>query len=213
MWTYTFGILIAVSLFASAQDRTIVGLPLTSSHSSRDIAVPQMEQGTVQGRTYTNASIGLELTAAPGLIFNPPELKGTPGTTPLLVTAGAWGESSLFSARSGTIFYSDALAYYPAGQRSTDAYMRKVIRGNEHEGFEIVEKNLQASVGDITFARTDFKKNPVYEAVLVKSCDTQAMVFIFAAADRDAVDRLIAGTDLKLDGLRSGCRGARTTSK
>ena len=172
-----------------------------------------MDKGLVEGRTYKNASIGLELMPAAGLEFETPELKGTPGTVPLLVTIGAWGQRKFFSARDGTIFYADALAYYPDGQRSTEAYMRKVIQGNKQEGFEPVEQNLQANLGGASFARTDFKQGSVYEAVLVKACDAQALVFIFTASGRDAVNKLISATGLKLDLVRSGCRPAGVGKK
>jgi hypothetical protein len=45
----------------------------------------------------------------------------------------------------------------------------------------------------------------VYESVLVKACDaqalvfTQALVFVFAGADQETVNKLTADTELKLD--------------
>ncbi len=45
----------------------------------------------------------------------------------------------------------------------------------------------------------------VYEAVMLRSCDAQALVSIFASGDK-AMDKLILATDLKLDRVRSGCR-------
>jgi hypothetical protein len=208
MHNFTVAIFVSFALFASAQERTVVVVP-----SKPSTPVPRMEKGLVYGRTYKNPSIGLELTLAAGLAFETPELKGTPGTVPLLVTVSAWGKQGLFSARNGTIFYADALAYYPDGQRSTDAYVRKVIRGNRQEGFEAVEQNLQANLGGVSFARTDFKQGSVYEAVLVKSCDALAFVFIFTGSDGNAVNKLIAATDLKLDFVRSGCRPAGAANK
>jgi hypothetical protein len=157
-----------------------------------------MEKGSVEGRTYKNASIGLELTVADGLEFQTPELKGTPGTLPLLVTVTAWRQEGLLSPRKVTAFYADALAYYPEGQRSTDAYMAKAVRGNRQTGYEPVEENLKTSFGGMSFARTDFR-GPLYEAVLVKAYDTQAFVFIFASSSKDTVDALVAATSLKLD--------------
>lgn len=83
--------------------------------------------------------------------------------------------------------------------------MRKVIRGKGQAGFKVVRENLQATLGGASFGRTDFKRDIVYEAVLVKSCDREALVLIFTASDRNSVDNLIATTDLKLDAVRSGC--------
>src|SRR6516165_2956850 len=114
-------------LFAFAQKPTPpVFVPLKPSTVTTKTPVPQMDKGSVEGRTYKNASIGLELTVADGLEFQAPELKGTPGAVPLLVTVTAWRSEGLLSPRTATAFYADALAYYPEAQRSTDAYMRKV---------------------------------------------------------------------------------------
>jgi hypothetical protein len=193
-------IFLGASVVAMAQDRATVVVPSKPSG-----VVPRWDKGVVEGRTYKNASVGLELTPAPGLEFGPPELKGNPGTVPLLVTITAAGKEKLFSAREVTAFYSDALAYYPEARRTTDAYMLRVARNNQKEGFDLVEVRSDDKLGGITFARQDFKKSMVYEAVLVRACDAQALVFIFGDSDRDAVNKLIAATELKLDLTHSGC--------
>jgi len=137
-------IILTFPLFAFAQKRTTtVVVPSTPSDVTIKTPVPQMEKGSVEGRTYKNASIGLELTVADGLEFQTPELKGTTGTLPLLVTVTAWRQEGLLSPRKVTAFYADALAYYPEGQRSTDAYMAKVIKGNRQTGYEPVESALR----------------------------------------------------------------------
>jgi hypothetical protein len=102
------------------------------------------------------------------------------------------------------------LAYYPEDQRSTDAYLRKVLKGNQKEGFEPLGGSSESMFGGTIFARQDFQRESVYEAVLVKSCKAQAMVFIFAGSDRDRVTRLIESTRLKLDFQRSGCVSVST---
>ncbi|MGA2966935.1 MAG: hypothetical protein ABSD64_12040 [Terriglobales bacterium] len=192
------------TLFTSAQTVIVPSNP--------SIPVPRMETGLVNGRMYKNSSIGVELTAADGLAFGTPELKGTPGTVPLLVTITALRNETLFSPKYVMAFYADALVYYPEGQRSTDAYMRKVIRGNRQTGYEVVQENLNVSFGGVSFARTDFH-GASYEAVLVKSCDAQAFVFIFASSSKDTVDKLIGQTDLKLEPVHSGCHFADAVSK
>jgi TonB family protein len=68
-----------------------------------------------------------------------------------------------------------------------------------------VGESHEVKLGGVSFSRTDFKKWPVYEAVLVKACAVEAFVFIFAGSDQDAVNRLINGTELKVDDSRSGC--------
>lgn len=173
--------------------------------SKPSLPVPHWDIGSVEGRTYKNASVGVELTTSPALKFGAPELKGQPGSVPLLVTVAAWGEEKLFAAREGTVFYADALAYYPADQRSTEAYTQKVIHMNHEKGLEPVEAPIESKLGGVQFMRIDFKNGPVYEAVWVKACDTQALVFIFSGSDRDVVNGLVSATELKLDLSRSGC--------
>jgi hypothetical protein len=63
----------------------------------------------------------------------------------------------------------------------------------------------ESVLGGTTFARQDFQKESRYEAVLVRACKAQAIVFIFAGSDRDGVAKLIEAPQLKLDLERSGC--------
>lgn len=206
-------IILIFALFAFAQKHTtLVVVPSKPSGITSKTAVPQMEKGSVEGRTYKNASIGMELTVPDGLEFGKPELKGPPGTLPLLVTVTALRQEGLWSPRKVLAFYAEALASYPEGRRSTDAYMAKAVKGNRETGYEPVEQNLKTSFGGMSFARTDFRGS-LYEAVLVKSCDAQAFVFIFASSGKETVDALIAATNLKLDPVRSGCRRSDSGNK
>jgi hypothetical protein len=165
---------------------------------------PAWDKGFAEGRTYKNPSIGLQLTAAPGLQWSAPELKGNAGTLPLLVTVAAWGDKKMFAARQGTVFYAEALASYPEDQRSTDAYMLKVVSRNRANGFVPINASFD-NFGGLQFERSDFKKGSVYEAALVRACETEALVLFFTDSDLGAVNRLVAATDLKLDLARSGC--------
>ncbi|HZC24219.1 MAG TPA: energy transducer TonB [Candidatus Binatia bacterium] len=150
--------------------------------------------------------MGVELTPPPGLEFvGDPELKGSPGTLPLVVTITAAGETTLLTARKVMAFYTDALAYYPSTRRSTDAYMLRIVINQRNDGYESVGSTSQDKLGGVVFWRQDFKKGVVYESVFVKACDTQALVFIFGAEDQEAVNRLSAATELKLDQATSGC--------
>ncbi len=194
-------LIISIALVAWCLQGMVAEVPTRPSSSA-----PRLNKGFVEGKTYMNPSLGLELTPDPDLKLGTPVLKGTPGTLPLSVTIAAWGEPKLFSAREGTAFYADTLAYYSDDQRSTSAYMRKVVRANQKDGFERVEGSPESKLGGVSFARTDFfKKGPAYEAVFVRSCDSHALVFVFAGSGRDAVDKLIARTVLKLDLSISGC--------
>jgi hypothetical protein len=166
----------------------------------------RLDKGFIDGKTYVNPSLGLELTPDPSLKLGNPELRGTPGTMPLQVAVAAWGEQKWLSTREGTVFYADALAYYPDDQRSTSAYIQKIILANRNNGFQSVLRNPETRFGAASFARADFfKKGPIYETVLVRACDTLAFVFVFTGSGKDAVNKLIERTNLKLDLLRSGC--------
>jgi hypothetical protein len=167
-----------------------------------------LNSGVVQGNTYRNNSLGLELTPARGLQFGTPEMKGTPGSVPLLVTVAAWGEHNWFSANGGTVFYADDLGYYPENRRSTIAYVERVVREQKNEGSELVESTAEGQLGGVTFARADFRRPSKYVVVFVKACDVYAFVFIFAGLDLESVNKLIAQTKVKLDMKGSGCGGA-----
>lgn len=51
-----------------------------------------------------------------------------------------------------------------------------------------------------------------YEAILVKACSAQALVFIFTGSDRDAVNNLIGATQVKIDLVVSTCGPAAIKS-
>jgi hypothetical protein len=201
-------VLIFLAVTGMSQDRPpkIVVVP-----SNTSAVGPRWDKGVVEGGTYRNASVGIEITPAAGLEFGIPELKGKSGTVPLLVTITAVSAAKLFSGTNVMAFYTDALAYYPENQRSTEAYLRKVVRGNQKEGFEPLNASSESTLGGATFSRQDFQKGSRYEAVLVRACKPQAIVFIFAASDRDGVNKLIAATRLRFDLVHSGC-GADVSS-
>ncbi len=169
------------------------------------LAVPRWDKGVIEGGTYKNTSVGIELTPASQLTFATPELKGKPGAVNSFVTISAWG--SLKPTRiESTTFSAIALASYPEGQRSTDACMRKVVHANQNDGFNPIKGSSEGELGGVAFTRTDFlKKGPAYETILVKACDTQALIFVFVGSSQDAVNKIIGATELKLDLSRSAC--------
>jgi hypothetical protein len=192
-------IFVSLTVVSFSQDRG-TGMVLRPSGP-----VPHWDKGTVEGRTYRNASLGIEVTPPLGLEFFAPELKGDSGTLPLLVTITAIGEDKLHTANSKVMaFYSDALAYYPSTRRSTDAYMLRIVRNQHGDGYEPVGSTSQAKLGGFVFARQDFKKGDVYESFFVKACDVQALVFIFGGADLETVNSMNTAMELKLD-LAAGC--------
>ena len=184
-----------------------------ASQAKPSLPVPRLDKGSVEGKTYKNASVGLELTPDTSLKFGTPELKGKPGTAPSGLTVAAWGKFRSGSAREGTAFWAVALASYPADQRSTDACMRRVIEASEKNGFKPVQGSPEGELGGAVFARTDFffQKGPAYEAVFVKACETLALGFVFTGSSRDAVNKLVAATEMKLDLPTAGC-AAKTSS-
>jgi hypothetical protein len=205
MRTFIVAFFIGLTVVANSQDRK----PETVLTPYEP--VPRWDKGKVEGRTYRNASVGIELTLPPELEFGSPELKGIPGTIPLLVTITALGEYKPPTPRKVMAFYTEVLAYYPSTRPSTDAYMQRMVRSQRSDGYEPVESTSYGKLGGVVFARQDFRKDVVYESVLVKACDahalvfTQALVLIFAGADQDTVNKLSAATELKLDRAASGC--------
>jgi hypothetical protein len=56
------------------------------------LTVPRFDKGSVEGKIYKNASIGLELTPDPKLKFAAPVLKGKIGTVSSSLMVAAWGK-------------------------------------------------------------------------------------------------------------------------
>jgi TonB family protein len=190
-----------------------IALRLRFEYNQPSGAAPHWNKGEVVGRTYKNASVGIEFTPPTTLELGDPKLKGNSGTLPLLVTINAACEHIPGTARKVMAFYTDALAYYPSTQRSTEEYMRRIVRNQQNNGYEPIEAAPYGMLGGIAFARYDFKKGIVYESALVKTCETQALVFIFAGADEEIVNELSAETELKLDPATSGCFSSAATTQ
>jgi hypothetical protein len=186
MWKIIVTVFVGVATVAMCQEGLTVAHPATAS--------PQLDKGVFAGRTYKNASIGLELTPAPALRFGIPELKGSPAR---LINLGAWN----FSATEGIIFSADALSYYPIGRRSTEDRLQSFVRDLSQVGFEPIEgSSTESKLGAVKFARSDFDKvgksegslnnrTQPYEAVFVKSCSSRELVFIFYGPDRESINK------------------------
>jgi hypothetical protein len=84
-------------------------------------------------------------------------------------------------------------------------YILGVVRSQQTEGYEPVKSTSSRKLSGVVFARQDFKKDVVYESVLVKACDAHALVFIFGGADQETVNKLSEATELTLDPATSGC--------
>jgi hypothetical protein len=180
---------------------------LSESQQSTPKSTPSIQRvpptkGQVESGIYKNDSIGLQFTPAESLHLQAPEITGTPGTTSLVVEVKAiaeWGLLSLFSARNLTIFYAEALAYYPEEQRNPARYLKKVVRANEADGYQHVDGKSSDEISGVSFMRADFihTKSRVYEVVLVTTHNDYAFVFIFAGSDVGAVNKMVASTKVK----------------
>ena len=206
----TLLIALALCVSATAQSKPEDKGPIFAKTPTEIPLRPPLTSGAVEDNTYKNDSLGLQFTPPPGLKFSAPELKGKPGTVPLLVTIAAWSDPP--SANGGTIFYADDLGCYAEDRRSTKAYVERVVRSQKKEGLELVDGEPEGHLGGVTFARIDFHHAISYEAVFVKACDVYALVFIFAASDLESASRLIAQTTVKLDMKTSGCREATAST-
>ena len=186
----------------------ILGWPQSPvGQSQTSLSIPRLDKGAIQGKTYRNASIGLDFTSDPSLTFQRPEVKEN-GTKHESLMVGALAKVTPGSVREGTFIGTVALADYPRDERSTGACMRKAVDAQLKNGFKTVMGTSDGKLGNVTFARTDFShtKPPAYEAVFMKACDALAFTVVFAAHDRETVERFVAATDLKLDPSVSGCR-------
>jgi hypothetical protein len=159
-------------------------------------------KGVVESGTYKNASIGLEFTPASSLRLQEPEMKGTLDATPLLITVRAVADPGpflgLFSERSTTVFYAEALAYYPEDKRGASNYVQRVIRAQEAGGFRHVGSVTSAQLSQTSFLRADFEKGKAHQAVFVTTHNGYAFVFIFGALDVGVTDKLIASTKIRV---------------
>jgi hypothetical protein len=202
MWDYRALVLaialVAAAPFSGSQHGTPQSRPNTTTSTPRVLPT----KGVIEQGTYKNASIGLEFTPAEDLHLQEPEMKGSPGSTPFLLTVQALADqgviSSLLWVRSLTVFYADALAYYPEDQRNAARYLKKIIRANEADGFQHVDGEASGQISGIPFVRADFARRGGREAVLVMTNNTYAFVFIFAGSDVGTTNKLIASTKLKL---------------
>lgn len=201
-----------ISLRLTQEAQLMTQASASTLNSQPSPLAPHWDKGIVEGRTYKNPTVGIEFTPAPQLQFGPPELKGTPGALPLLVTVTAAGEPKPSSAREVTAFYTEALASYPNAQRTTEAYMQRMVEASRKQGIIPIDSTSEGQIDGITFARQYLEKGLAYEAVLVKACDAQVLVFIFGGANRGVVDQLMHATKVTLDLNASGC-GSKSPSQ
>src|SRR5258706_4130453 len=87
-----------------------LGWPQDPAAPSKSLLIPRLDKGSVQDKTYTNSSLGLELTPDPSLTFQHPELKEN-GTKRESLMVAALGKFRSGSARAGMFIAAVATAY------------------------------------------------------------------------------------------------------
>jgi hypothetical protein len=151
------------------------------------------QKGVVEDGVYKNPSIGLTFTA-PNLHFNLPEMRGAPGTVPLMIMAPAIGDPG-----TGVVaFYADALAFYPEDQRNASSYLQKLVDDHAAQGYRRTDGKASEQLGGTSFARADFVKGFAYETVLVAIHNAYAFQFVIIGVDFEAIDKRIASMDVKI---------------
>ena len=156
-----------------------------------------IDRGTFQRNTYTNHSLGLVITLAPGLIQNEEAMAKIPPTPQTTTLIQAWGEKRPLSTRPGTVLYADRLSYYPEDRRTSAAYIARVTRSQVFNGYQVVRGKPYSRLGSYLLNRVDLKRGAIREAVLVATHGGWALVFIFAGNDENEINQLIAETRLE----------------
>ncbi len=123
--------------------------------------------GQVVDGTYKNSSIGIEITPAPALQFESPQLSGTPGTVPFLVLIRATVIglfTKLFSAKSEMYFLRGRSRLLPGDRRTAAAYIPRVIRVNEKAGWTVVSHGAPYPMGGNSYERANFVRGELSES-------------------------------------------------
>jgi hypothetical protein len=170
------------------------GKPQPKTPASTQNVLPT--KGLIDHGTYKNPSIGLEFTPAQSLRLKEPVMNGTPGKTPLFITVQA--ENDPGSVFSQTIFYAEALAFYPEEQRTTAKYFQRSTQVVVANGFSPVPGRSSAQISGIPFLCEDFAKGAVHETLLVMTHGAYAYVFIFVGPDGGVTNKLVESTKVKL---------------
>ena len=148
--------------------------------------------GAFKGRTYVNSFLGLSITPAPTLEWA--QKIRIPKNENTILLVQAWGENRLLRGRAGTVVSADRLSFYPEGQRSEEAYLRKVVRVYREQGYEVVHERVEDQIGKQKFVRADFAKNLARLTVLVTTRKGYALALIFGGSNDIEVNEIIHST-------------------
>jgi hypothetical protein len=164
---------------------------------------PPYDPGLIEGHTYKNSTIGIELTVPEELSFKPQEVNTFPGTQQFAITVSADSKPhNRFSPRKYIVdeevkLNADPLAAHSLDERSLDGYMRFVSQAVLRTGFKQIEGPSTATVGDTQFFRGNFTQGHRLHTVLVAIHGDYAISFLIVSNDADTAERLIKSTVLK----------------
>ncbi len=119
-----------------------------------------IDRGTFQQNTYTNHSLGLVITLAPGIVQNEEAMAKIPPTPQTMTLIQAWGEKRPHSERPGIVLYVDRVSYYPEGRRTAAAYIARVTRSQVFNGYQVVHGKPYSRLGSYLLNRVDLRRDP-----------------------------------------------------
>lgn len=182
----------------------ILALAQSPDNSSPPKTGAALEIGVVDGHTYKNKFLNAQFTVPDDLEFRPPEMSGKPGETPHSVGVSAWSKAhsklsfKKYIVDRGVIFVADDLDSYAEGERTPTGYLRHVGQAEVREGFKAIDGKTDAKIGDVEFARGNFKQRDRLHIVFITTRYGYAFTIIFVANDMESVEAMIKSTSLKL---------------
>ena len=165
-------------------------------------AAPEM--GVIEGHTYKNKFLNAEFTVPDDLEFRPPEMSGKPGGTQHSVGVSAWSKAhsklsfKKYIVDRGVIFVADDLDSYAEEERTPTGYLQHVGKAEVREGFKAIDGKADAKIGDVEFARGNFKQGDRLHIVCITTRFGYAFTIIFVANNMENVEAMIKSTSLKL---------------
>jgi len=161
------------------------------------------DAGFIEGHTYKNSTIGLELTVPEELTFRPQEVNTLNGTEQFSISISADSKPrNRFSPRKYIVdeevrLNADPLAAFSLDERSPDGYMRLASQAVLKTGFKPIDGQSTATVGDVQFSRANFAQGHRLHTVLVAIHRDYAISFLIISNDAQTAERLIESTVLK----------------
>jgi lipoprotein NlpI len=165
--------------------------------------VARYDAGFVEGHTYKNLTVGLELTVPEELTLGPPKVNTFAGTEQFAITISADSKPhNRFSPRNYIVdeevrLNVDPLAAHSLDERSLDSYMRLASQAVIRTGFKPIDGPSTTTVGGVQFSRANFARGRRLHTVLVAIHRDYAISFLIISDDAETAERLIKSTVLK----------------